>query len=246
MNKLVESINNRASVREYLNKDIDEQTIKELLSCIQHLPNSINGQQVSVILVKDKIIKNKLAEISNNMFIATAPMVVVFLMDYYKTMLAGKKNNVNLIIQNDIESVFTGNVDAGILMGGLTIIAEDLGLGTCIVGGVRKEADKTIELLKLPKYTYPIAAMTIGYFEDKPMSKPRMNYESFVHENTYHSENMQEYIDEYDGRMEKYLEKINRKDIEGNWSKKVCSCYSNDESFQNIIGYLEKQNIKIK
>ena len=54
MNNTIEIINNHRSIRQYLDKDISDELIDEIVHAAQSMPNSINGQQTTVIVVKDK------------------------------------------------------------------------------------------------------------------------------------------------------------------------------------------------
>lgn len=54
MNKTIEIIKNHRSIRQYLDEDISDEIIDEIVKTAQSMPNSINGQQTTVIVVRDK------------------------------------------------------------------------------------------------------------------------------------------------------------------------------------------------
>ena len=245
MSNTLDVVNNRKSIRCFLDKEVDSFLLKKMLKAVQKMPNSVNAQQTSLILVNDEVKKKELAKISDNSFIKDAPVLIVFVIDFYKIYIAAKKENSELIIMDNIESMLTGNTDVGILLGALTIIAESEGLGTCIVGGIRKLADRCIDILKLPKYTFPVAAMAIGYPANNPKQKPRFPYSGFVHVNTYKKEGADRMIDDYNKIMEDYLSSINRLEIEGNWSVKTCKAYRDDSAFPNLKEHLKIQGFNL-
>ena len=45
MNNTIEIIKNHRSIRQYLDKDIPDEIIDEIIMSAQAMPNSINGQQ---------------------------------------------------------------------------------------------------------------------------------------------------------------------------------------------------------
>ncbi|NRZ27286.1 nitroreductase [Clostridium beijerinckii] len=93
MNNTIENIKNHRSIRQYLDKDISDEIIDEIIKAAQAMPNSINGQQTTVIAIRDKSKKEKLAElVGNQEYVAKAPVFLVFVMDFYRTYLAGEKN----------------------------------------------------------------------------------------------------------------------------------------------------------
>ena len=53
MNDVVKLINNHRSIRSFQNKEVSEDIIDEILKSSQSMPNSINGQQTSVIVIRD-------------------------------------------------------------------------------------------------------------------------------------------------------------------------------------------------
>lgn len=60
MNNTIENIKNHRSIRQYLDKDISDEIIDEIIKASQAMPNSINGQQTTVIAIRDKAKKKNL------------------------------------------------------------------------------------------------------------------------------------------------------------------------------------------
>jgi FMN reductase [NAD(P)H] len=172
MNNTIESIQNHRSIRQYLDKDVSDELIDEIVKSAQAMPNSINVQQTSVIVVRDKKKKEKLAElVGNQEYVAKAPVFLVFVMDFYRTYLAGEKTGFKQVIHEDIEGILAGSVDVGIALGASVVAAESLGLGTVPIGGIRKNPEEVIELLGLPKYTFPMVGLVVGYPADESHKK---------------------------------------------------------------------------
>ncbi|NRZ27287.1 hypothetical protein DFN06_003003 [Clostridium beijerinckii] len=79
----------------------------------------------------------------------------------------------------------------------------------------------------MPKYTFPLVGLAIGYPSDESHTKPRIPFESFRHNDTYNKEAIENSIDSYDEEMEAYLKDIGRYDKEKNWSTLTSSVYQN-------------------
>jgi FMN reductase [NAD(P)H] len=241
MNNTIETIKNHRSIREYLDKDISDEIIDEIVKAVQSMPNSINGQQTTVIVVKDKDKKEKLAEfVGNQEYVAKAPVFLVFVMDFYRTYLAGEKTGLGQVIHEDIEGVEVGAVDSGIALGTAIIAAESLGLGTVPIGGIRKNPEEVIELLSLPKYTFPMVGLAIGHPKDKSHQKPRIPFDSFRHKENYDIKAVENSIDNYDEKMEIYLKEIGRYEKEKNWSTLTSSIYQT-VYYPNVKDAMKKQ-----
>ncbi|MDN5304929.1 MAG: reductase, partial [Fusobacteriaceae bacterium] len=130
MNETIKVIKNHRSIRQYLDKDIPQEHLNAILEAAQAMPTSINGQQVSIIVIRDKATKEKIAELAGGQpYIAKAPVFLVFVADFYKTYLAGEKLGEAQVIHESIEGTTVGTFDSGLAMGAAIIAAESLGLG---------------------------------------------------------------------------------------------------------------------
>jgi FMN reductase [NAD(P)H] len=244
MNNVIETITNHRSIREYLDKDISDEIVDQIVRAAQAMPNSINGQQTSVIVVRDKEKKEKLAElVGNQPYVAKAPVFLVFVMDFYRTYLAGEKTGMKQVIHEDIEGIEAGSVDAGIALGASIIAAESFGLGIVPIGGIRKNPEEVIELLGLPKYTFPMVGLVVGYPADESHKKPRVPFESFRHKENYDIKAVEESIAVYDNQMSEYLKDIGRAEQETNWSTFTSKVYQS-VYYPKVKPTMDKQGFK--
>lgn len=225
MNEIIHNIKNHRSIRNFETTAVDDTILDEILHAAQAMPNSINGQQTSVIVVKDKAAKKKISELSGNQtWIDEAPVFLVFIMDFYKTDLAAKKNQLTQVIHESVEGTIVGTFDAGLQMGATIIAAESLGLGIVPIGGVRRNPKEMIELLQLPEYTFPVAGLALGYPKGESRQKPRLPYNTFRHNEVYQKDGLMDQINQYDKLMEDYLAEIGRSQ-EGNWTSYTSNLY---------------------
>ncbi|MFW2490183.1 NADPH-dependent oxidoreductase [Clostridium chromiireducens] len=246
MNNTIDIIKDHRSIRQYLDKDVPNELIDDIIKSAQAMPNSINGQQASVIVVRDKKKKEKLAElVGNQEYVAKAPVFLVFVMDFYRTYLAGEKTGLKQVIHEDIEGILAGSVDVGIALGASVVAAESLGLGTVPIGGIRKNPEEVIELLGLPKYTFPMVGLVVGYPADKSHKKPRVPFDSFKHEESYDTKVVEASINDYDEEMDKYLKDIGRSEQETNWSTLTSRIYQS-VYYPKVKDAVAKQGLKSK
>ena len=242
MNKTIETIKNHRSIRNYLDKDVPEEMLQAILAAASAMPTSINGQQISIIVIKDKGKKEKIAQLTGGQsWISQAPVFLVFVADFYKAYLAGEKNGEKEIIHESIEGTLVGSFDAGLAMGAAIIAAESLGLGIVPIGAVRKEPDEMIKLLNLPQYTYPLVGLVLGYPAELSTQKPRLPHDAIVHIETYKKAGLAATIDQYDDLMAKYYKE--RGDKESNWSSQVANAYK-QVYFPKVYPSIKHQGFK--
>ncbi len=183
--KIESVLNNRKSYRNY-SGDIDMDKVDELLRIAQRTASSINGQQISLILVTEKEKIEKIAEINQNQnHIKNAAAVIIFTIDYNR---ASEAMEEELVINNYIESLIVGSIDAGLMAQSIDLLMQSNDIATCIIGGIRNNMLEIKEMLNLTGKTLPILGITLGNEAiDKTGSnlRPRVDYSSFAFENSY-------------------------------------------------------------
>lgn len=197
MNQVIETINNRVSLRKYDKKDISKEHLDIIIQSAIKAPTAGNMMTYSIIKITDENIKKKLSKTCDNQpFIAKAPVVLLFLADVQKWFDYYNVCNVDEIaIKNDREvnsptmSEFMLSInDALIACQNAVIAAESLGIGSCYIGDVMENYEIHKELLNLPDYTFPAAMITLGYYpkDMKRVHRDRFCSEYVVFENKYH------------------------------------------------------------
>ncbi len=81
------------------------------------------------------------------------------------------------------------------------LAAESLGLGGCYIGAIRNNPAEVIELLDLPRLTFPISGMTLGWPVVEPKQRPRLPTQTILHWESYDCSDEEEALLEYDRAM---------------------------------------------
>ena len=80
---MISSLKERRTIRKYLNKDIDEQLLNELLETAFRAPTTQNMQVYSVVITREQENKEKLAPAHfNQPTVTSAPVVLTFCADF--------------------------------------------------------------------------------------------------------------------------------------------------------------------
>ncbi len=201
MNQVIKQLQNRKSVRSFTGESVSESDLMEIIKSAQQAPTSVNGEQISLVVTKDKETIKKIAELSGGQpQVANADIFITVVIDFSRPTYAMSKHNIKNVIPKSAEGIIVGAVDAGIMLNALQIAAESLGYGTTAIGGIRNNPEEIIKLLGLPNETYPVVGTTIGV-EDKSQNakvKPRVPVESFSHNEKYNIEAMKIGVDQYE------------------------------------------------
>ena len=231
MNPVLESLFKHKSIRKYKNQPLEEEKLQLILKAAQAAPTWCNGQQVSIIIVKDQARKDKMKDLCwGQKYIGECPVFLVFCADFYRCSLAfekaGKtKEEFEKYVKN-IDTVFIGCHDVGIAMQNAVVAAESMGLGTVDIGAIRGKSLEVTKELNLPKYVIPICGLCVGYPDADPGIKPRLPVSSVAFEEKYDTAKAKAGIDEYDVTLNKYLNERETNARDSNWTKSISGVYT--------------------
>ena len=188
MNPIVESLNQRKSVRVYENKPISEYEKQIIFNAAIQAPTAGNMTLYTILDITDSAIKEKLSvSCDNQPFIATAPLVLIFCADYYRWYRMFKRH-VHPLRAPAEGDLILANADAIIAAQNAVVAAESLGIGSCYIGDIVEHYEFHRELLQLPDYVFPACMVCFGYptQQQKERVKPtRFQISEIVHENGY-------------------------------------------------------------
>ena len=201
MNETLKLINNRKSVRTYLDKEISGESKDLIINAAMRAPTAGNMMLYTMIEVDDQELKNKLAvSCDNQPFIARAPFVLLFLADYQRWYDFFVNSGISDPKPPEEGDLMLANCDALVAAQNSVIAAESMGIGSCYIGDILENYEYHKELLDLPDYVFPITMICFGYpKENYSLKKPNPRYpEKFVHyKNRYRRLHSDEFLDMY-------------------------------------------------
>ncbi len=144
-----------------------------------------NLQLYSVVVTRSKEMKEKLAPAHFNQPMVTgAPVVLTFCADFRRTTLWAENRNADPGYDNFL-SFINAATDTLLYCQTFCNLAEEEGLGTCFLGTTVYLPQLIIDTLKLPKLTFPVATITLGWPDEDPAQSDRLPIDAIVHEETY-------------------------------------------------------------
>lgn len=206
---------NHRTIREFKDQPIPEELFNHLLEVARRTPTSTGLQSCSVIRITDKEVKAQLSKICRQEYVARAPELLVFIVDQHRNSQILKEMGGDSTKSGDMDKFFQSFTDACLMAQNVNNAVESLGLGAVYLGSILNNPGKTIELLGLPDYTFPVVGLGIGYPDEKPQLKPRMDMKLRVFANKYNSfaGDYLERLSDYDEEMTSYydLREANRR-----------------------------------
>lgn len=197
LNDVIRQMASHRSIRSYRPDPLPEGMLEVIVTAAQSASTSSNLQTYSIIAVRDPEKKRLLAEWSGNPFAVQAPLVLVFCPDLYRLELVSKRQGYDFV-DRDMEMFIQAVVDAALAGQNAALAAESLGLGICYLGGIRNQTAKVAELLRLPKRTFALFGMTVGYPAKPSRVRHRLPMDVVLHHDEYSDANLEDGLRRYD------------------------------------------------
>lgn len=158
-----EAIKNRRSIRDFKETDVEEKKIWKVLDATRWAPSSHNSQPWDFIVITEEEIKEQIAELAKyGDFLSAAPVLVAFITDPSQSHLH--------------------KVDGALATQNFQLAAWSLGLGTCWIGTMDREAVK--DLLQIPKEKHLLTVLPLGYPAEEGKSA-RKSLEEITYKEKY-------------------------------------------------------------
>lgn len=179
-------IQERRTIRKYSGKDIPTELLNRLLADAMRTPTMGNLQLYSVVVTRDKEMKEKLAPAHFNQPMVTgAPVVLTICADFRRTTTWAENRRATPGYDN-LLSFINAATDALLYCQTFTNLAEAEGLGTCFLGTTVYMPQMIIDTLKLPRLVFPVATLTVGWPDEEPALSDRLPLDAIIHDETYH------------------------------------------------------------
>ncbi|MDY0262382.1 nitroreductase family protein [Syntrophotalea acetylenica] len=166
-----ELIQRRQSLRNYSNRQVEPEKLRQLAEAVRLVPSACNAQPWTLILVDKPLLKDKVARAAHskafnlNRFAAQAPVLAVLVREKPKwTVRMGA-----MVKRRDFPLL-----DLGIAAAHFCLQAADLGLGlgTCMMGWFDEKTVK--KLLHIPRNRRVVLIISLGYALPNEPLRPKI------------------------------------------------------------------------
>ena len=200
-NPTIELMHQHGSVRHYKTDPLPKEMIETIVAAGQRAATSSNLQMFSVVALTDLEKRTQMqAYCGNQKHISQAPVFLTWVADLSRLdricEARGYTQQASMV-----ENFLLAAVDAVIAAQNAGLAAESMGLGFCYIGAIRNNPRQVIQLLKLPRLTFPVVGMTLGWPVKAPMIRPRLPLEAVLHWDAYDPQNEDEQLTLYDLEM---------------------------------------------
>ncbi len=167
---LFEIIKNRRSIRRYLSEEIPLDDIKTLIEAARWAPSAGNLQHWEFVIVRDSVLKEKIAEaVYGQYWMTEAPVLIVACADVSRAASVYGERGEKLYCIQDVAAAIQN----------ILLMAYSMSYGSCWVGAFDER--EVSEILSLPRNIRPLAIISIGKPAEKPSPRWRRPIEEIIH-----------------------------------------------------------------
>lgn len=181
-----EYFSERASVRNFDEREISDKLLNSILQRATKAPTTGNMQLYSVIVNRDtEMLKEVAAAHFNQPAAVNSRILLTVCADFHRFTRWCDINHADAGFDN-LLSFSSAMIDAVIYAQQIVTIAEMEGLGTCYLGTVTYNAPEISEILSLPDMVVPVACIALGWPEKDGETTERLPLQAIRHDERYH------------------------------------------------------------
>lgn len=248
MNEIIETLLKHRSVRKFEERPLSDQEIETIVKSAQAASSSSFIQAYSIIGVKNKETKQKLAELAGNQpYVAENGHFFVFCADLHRHELLAEKEGADVTeALESTEKFMVALIDAALAAQNAAVAAESMGMGICYIGGLRNNLNGVAEVLHTPERVIPLFGLAVGYPAQNPDVKPRLPIGGVYFEDAYASdEEHLTQLEEYNKIVSEYYTERTAGARSDTWTGQMANMLSNParmymKEFVNGKGFSNK------
>ena len=233
------------TIRAFKNQALDANEVNALIAVAQRTATSSGQQAASIIRVIDQSKREAIAQICNQKYVAEAAELWIFVAD--------NKRNHDITVSSGFETsnasyfarFMPAFTDSILMAQNVVNAAETLGIGTVYLGSIHNNLPQLKEILELPEFTFPSLGLAMGYANQEPQLKPRMNMNLRFFENSYRKEayTLEEFAN-YDAELQEYYDLRNANQRVDSFTHQIQKSYHSMPSRSEMLDEIKKSGYK--
>ena len=174
-NPTIDVLRAHRTIRKFEDSPLSVQDRDALIDVARRAPTSSFRQQFSIIHVTDVALRDQLAEVAQQPYVGTSKGdLFMFVVDLYRNARIREEAGLDIAPLQRTNLFLAAMEDAVLAAHNMEVAAESMGLGTVYLGSLLRGPQRTIELLKLPRMTFPILGLLVGRPLQDPPYRPRL------------------------------------------------------------------------
>ena len=184
-NQTIELLLERTSCRSFTDQKIPDDVLDYILRAGAHAPTGGNLQPYSIIKIEKPETKETLAEWCGQKFIGSAPVDLIFCIDWHRTQRWAELEVAPYSAPDSLAHFWISFQDTMAAAQNICTAADAFGLGSVYIGTIMQFFQEIHDLLELPKGVMPVVLLCLGYPKTKAAPRKKLGTEIIVHSEKY-------------------------------------------------------------
>jgi len=237
-NRTLKILFERVSVRNFLDKKVPDDVLKLILRAGTHSASAGNLQPYSIVKIEGEK-RNELARLCGQAFIAKAPVLLIFCIDFHRLERWGDLEVAPFTAASSFRHFWVSFQDTMICAQNVCTAADSLGLSSVYIGSVLECFSGIRKMFKLPDKVFPVVLVCLGYPRSKPLPQRKLDVGVVVHSEEYVELTDRELLEVYAHKYENIKVKVTDERLKT--VEKVCRKVRGDEFTKRCLDLIRKQ-----
>lgn len=197
---------NHRSIRKFKNQQLTEEQLTTLYTVFQHTATSLFMQSATLLHITDETKRAKIRELCGQKYVGAQGDLFIFVVDLYRNQQIRQQLGKDDGRLHTTDIFFQGLDDTLLAWQNVANAVESMGLGYVPLGTINDHPLAMLDVLDLPKLTFPALGMQVGVPDQDPQLKPRLPLEFTTFENDYPRDFAVDNLKDYDQVVTTYYD----------------------------------------
>lgn len=165
---------NHRSIRKFKDQQLTEEQLTTLYTVFQHTATSLFMQNATLLHITDETKRAKIRELCGQKYVGAQGDLFIFVVDLYRNQQIRQQLGKDDGRLHTTDIFFQGLDDTLLAWQNVANAVESMGLGYVPLGTINDHPLAMLDVLDLPKLTFPALGMQVGVPDQDPQLKPRL------------------------------------------------------------------------
>ena len=197
---------NHRSIRKFKDQQLTEEQLTTLYTVFQHTATSLFMQNATLLHITDETKRAKIRELCGQKYVGAQGDLFIFVVDLYRNQQIRQQLGKDDGRLHTTDIFFQGLDDTLLAWQNVANAVESMGLGYVPLGTINDHPLAMLDVLDLPKLTFPALGMQVGVPDQNPQLKPRLPLDFTTFENDYPRDFTVDNLKDYDQVVTTYYD----------------------------------------
>ena len=197
---------NHRSIRKFKDQQLTEEQLTTLYTVFQHTATSLFMQNATLLHITDETKRAKIRELCGQKYVGAQGDLFIFVVDLYRNQQIRQQLGKDDGRLHTTDIFFQGLDDTLLAWQNVANAVESMGLGYVPLGTINDHPLAMLDVLDLPKLTFPALGMQVGIPGQDPQLKPRLPLDFTTFENDYPRDFTVDNLKDYDQVVTTYYD----------------------------------------